>query len=447
MKKAIKYLLLASLLFLIYTTVVTYPKLDIVDGFSAKNIASCVFLAHRSQQLTEQRDNDLPSMELASNEVDNGSQTVTSSVYGLKEREALYTAGLGAVLLPPGETKRASATIPQRDKTPIQLPFPYGNLPPKDSILSNINYPLLQKAVAAAFDGEGEDIKKTRSVLVLYDGHLIAEKYKEGFDQNSVMAGWSMTKSVTSTILGILQKQHRISLDDNHLFPEWEKDDRRNITIRNLLNMNSGLEWAEDYSNISDATKMLFLDKDMSRTQVQKPLSGQPNQSWNYSSGTTNLLCGLIREKFDSQHAYLDFWYRELIDKIGMHSMIIEKDYSGHFVGSSYGWATTRDWAKLGLLYLNNGNWMGEQIIDTSWVNFSRQPTNTSKGIYGGHFWLNAGGIYPDVPRDLFSCNGFQGQYVFIIPSRKLVVVRTGLSEKPDFDINAFLKGIIAAVN
>jgi len=129
-----------------------------------------------------------------------------------------------------------------------------------------------------------------------------------------------------------------------------------------------------------------------------------------------------------------------------MHSAIIETDMAGNFVGSSYGWANTRDWAKFGLLYLHNGNWNGEQILDQQWVKYVSTPTNGSDGKYGAHFWLNAGGRYPDAPKDLFSCNGYQGQWVFIIPSKELVIVRTGLTEDPEFDVNGFLKDILNSI-
>jgi len=129
-----------------------------------------------------------------------------------------------------------------------------------------------------------------------------------------------------------------------------------------------------------------------------------------------------------------------------MHSMLIETDYSGNYVGSSYGWATARDWAKFGLLYLHNGNWNGEQLINKSWIDFTKKPTNGSNGVYGGHFWMNAGGKYPDVPKDMFSCNGFQGQRLYIIPSRDLVVLRTGLKGESNFNVNQFLSNIIKSI-
>ena len=256
-----------------------------------------------------------------------------------------------------------------------------------------------------------------------------------------------MTKSITSTIHGILQKQGLIDINSVTGIEEWQKDDRKNITYNDLLHMNSGLDWEENYNTISDVTKMLFMESDMGKVQMRKKLQGKINESWNYSSGTSNLLAGyLLRKQFKTQQEYLDFWYRELLDKIGMHSALIETDLAGNFVGSSYGWATTRDWAKFGLLYLHKGNWNGEQILTPEWVKYVSTPTNGSDGKYGAHFWLNAGGRYPDVPKDLFSANGFQGQFVFIIPSKDIVIVRTGLTEDPEFDVNGFLRDILASI-
>ena len=205
--------------------------------------------------------------------------------------------------------------------------------------------------------------------------------------------------------------------------------------------MNSGLAWEEDYSKISDVTKMLFTEADMAASQIDKPLLGKPNQTWNYSSGTTNLLSGILRRQFKTHQEYLDFWYSSLLGKIGMHSALVEVDMAGNFVGSSYGWANTRDWAKFGLLYLQKGNWNGEQLFDQNWAKYVATPTNTSGGRYGAQFWLNASGHFPDVPRDMFYCSGYQGQMVAIFPGHELVIVRTGISE--DFDFNGFLSGII----
>ena len=445
MKKIIKFGVFIVLIILIAIVVFNYPRLNIITGFAAKSVCSCTFEAERDQQSIEADDNDIDPIYLAKNVINFEEKSVTSTVFGLKKRVAIYKSGIGCVLVPE-DLKLTTSFQPNRNSIETNLPYPYGNLPQKDTLFNNINYKLLDFAIERAFDCEGEDEKRTRAVLVIYKDQIIAEKYAKGFTKETKLLGWSMTKSITSAVLGVLEKQGKINVNQTNLFPEWNNDKRSKITLNNLLQMNSGLEWIEDYNTISDVTKMLLIDKDMTKTQLQKPLIGVPNESWNYSSGTTNLLSGFIRNQFKTHQNYLDFWYAELIDKIGMNSMIIETDVSGNYAGSSYGWATSRDWAKFGLLYLHNGNWNGAQIINKSWVAYSKTPTNGSNGTYGAQFWLNAGGVYPNVPKDLYSCNGYQGQYVFIIPSKELVIVRFGLTENPDFDIDTFLSETLNAI-
>lgn len=448
MKKILKYGLLLLVLALVYVVYTNYPRLDIITGFAAKSVCSCTFEAGRDLKSIEEGDNDIDMVNYATNNINFEEKSVTSTVFGLKKRKAVYKEGVGCVLLPEKSAKEALTFLkPNRKISQSSLPYPYGNSPQKDSIFNNINYDVLDMAVENAFDCEGYEQKnRTRAVVVLYKDQVIAEKYAKGFSRETKLLGWSMTKSITSAVLGVLEKQGKISLTQNKLFPEWEKDDRSKITLNNLLQMNSGLEWTEDYNTISDVTKMLFLEPDMTKPQLYKSLIGKPNNSWNYSSGTTNLLSGFIQNQFKTHQEYLDFWYAELIDKIGMNSMVIETDLTGNYVGSSYSWATARDWAKFGLLYLHKGNWNGEQLLNESWVTYSATPTNGSNGEYGAHFWLNAGGKYPNVPKELFSCNGYQGQHVFIIPSKDLVIVRFGLAENPEFDVDTFLSEVLSAI-
>ncbi|MET2986677.1 serine hydrolase domain-containing protein [Aureibaculum conchae] len=444
-KKSIKYILLLGLLALIYTIYANYPRLNILAGYSAKNMASSVFLADRSVKYTDEVDNAFTPINLAEDKVSNKEKSATASVYGLLTRKAIYREGLGAVLVPKDAEGNQNYLVPKRNFKKTDTPFPYGDAKQKDTVFENINYDMLKIAVDSMFNNN--KVKQTRSVLVVYKDQIIAEKYAEGFDATSKLLGWSMTKSVTATLFGILQKEGKLNINDKAPIESWQEDERANITINNLLQMNSGLAWEENYEKISDVTKMLFLADDMPKIQEEKALAGKPNETWNYSSGTSNLLSGILRKQFQTHQEYLDFWYAALIDKIGMHSMVIEADMKGNYVGSSYGWATTRDWAKFGLLYLHKGHWNGEQLFDESWVNYVKTPTNGSNGEYGGHFWLNAGGKYLDVSKDLYSANGYQGQRVFIIPSKDLVIVRMGLTNDDNaFDFNTFLKEVIASV-
>jgi CubicO group peptidase (beta-lactamase class C family) len=444
MKKLLKIFVLLFLVALIYLRISIYPQLDLISGFSSKSVASGHFLDNRSLQAIQQGDNDIDKVDWATNEINDKERFATSTVYGLKERKAIYREGLGATLINDDFDVSKPYLVPKRTKLNNNVSFPYGNNEPMDTVFTNIDYTKLQKIIANAFDKKGVKNKRTRSVIVIYKDKIIAEKYDVGFDKNSRILGWSMTKSITATYFGILQKQGKIDIMKPTPIAEWKNDERSKITINNLLQMNSGLEWEEDYGKISDVTKMLFIEEDMTKSQIDKPLVGKPNSTWNYSSGTTNLLSGIIRKQFKTHQEYLNFWYSSLIDKIGMNSALIETDMSGNFVGSSYGWATTRDWAKFGLLYLHKGNWNGEQLFDESWANYVATPTNGSNGKYGAHFWLNANGDFPDVPKDFYRCSGYQGQMVAIFPSHDLVIVRMGLSE--DFDFNGFLSGIVGSL-
>ncbi len=443
MKKFLKITLLLLFLAASFLVYLYYPRLNILTGFAAKSMCSCVFVADRNPDSVKEQDNNFDPVKYARYKIDSEGKTVSASFLGLKKREAIFSNGIGCTLLPPGvERQEREEKVPRRNRTKTEQAFSFGNVKLADTLLGQIDTVKLQAAVENAFAPNN----LTRAVLVVYKDQLIAEQYAPGFTAETKLLGWSMTKSITSAVLGILKRQGRVSLEQDHLFPEWEQDDRSHITLNNLLQMNSGLEWEEDYTKISDVTKMLFLAEDMGEVQLQKPLVGTPGNTWNYSSGTSNLLSNFIRMQFDSHQDYLNFWYEELIDKVGMHSMTLETDFQGNYVGSSYAWAAARDWAKFGLLYLHKGRWNGIQILEESWIDYTTTPTAGSEGQYGAHFWLNAGGVYPNAPKDLFSANGFQGQHVFIIPSKDLVVVRFGLKEHPEFNLDTFLQGVTAAV-
>ena len=437
MKTFKRVLLLLAIIFTI-VVIYNYPKLNILSGYSAKNMASSVFVAERSLEFTDKTDNNFSPVNLATDKVDNKSKIAISSAFGLLTRKAIYREGLGAVLTLTEEDEKASFLTPKRFKADNTTPYPYGNGPQKDTILRNVDYKVLNKTVTSVF---GEN--NTRAVIVIYKDQIIAEKYANGFTKDSRILGWSMTKSITSTVLGVMQHQQKIDVNDKAPIESWQNDDRKNITIHNLLQMNSGLEWDENYEEISDATKMLFLERDMTKMQEEKSLIGKTNASWNYSSGTSNLLSGIVRSKFNSHQEYLDFWYTDLIDKIGMNSMTLETDLAGNYVASSYAWATPRDWGKFGLLYLHQGNWNGSQLFAKDWVNYVVQPTPTSNKSYGAQFWLNANGRLNDVPKNMYFADGYQGQRVYILPDQELVVVRMGLSS---MDENSFLSGIINSI-
>lgn len=427
MKKILKFSFAVVAIVVIYLGYVNFQKLVLISGYSAKSVASGIFTAQISQELLEQYENGFSPVSLAKNSVYFENKSVISSVFGLKSRTAVYREGVGAVVINENYDENKPILVPKRNLMPKNLPFPYGDQPQKDTVFANIDYKKLNEVVDAYFN-ENTEGNTTRSFLIVYKNQIISEKYEDGFDANSRFLGWSMGKSLMSAVCGVLNFQGKLNVEDFAPINDWKNDDRSKITIGNLLQMNSGLEWLEDYTKISDVTNMLYKETDMTKSQINKPLIGKPNETWNYSSGTSNLLSGIIRDKFKTHQEYLDFWYTDLFDKIGMHSMIFETDMAGNYVASSYGWANTRDWAKFGLLYLNRGNWNGEQIFSENWVKYTATPTNGSEGVYGAQFWLNAGGHMPDVPKDLFFADGYQGQRVIIIPSKELVIVRLGIT-------------------
>ena len=434
-------LLLVGLLVFGY---INYPKLNLISGYASKNLASNVFLAQRDAYFVNTVDHDMPLINLATAEADSENKSARASVYGLMERISVYKEGLGAVLTNTEHQKHDFSIVPERNQKRDTLPFPYGNQGVKDTVMANVDYDALEYVLSRALQ---DSVQKTRSLLVVYKDQIIGEKYGDRFTKDTKILGWSMTKSILGTLYGILEYENGISLEYRPFESLYNTDGPKSkITLNHLLRMQSGLAWDEDYFKISDVTQMLFLDSDMSQAQADNAVIAEPTEVWNYSSGTSNLLSGILRKQFATHQEYLNFPYARLIDRIGMYSMLIETDLEGNFVGSSYGWATTRDWAKFGLLYLHQGDWNGDRIFAENWVDYITKPTEHSNGTYGAHFWLNAEGKYPDLPRDLYSANGFQGQRVFIIPSKDVVIVRTGLEEQSDEQFNTLIGDILKTI-
>lgn len=450
--KIISLVIIVALAIVVY---LQYPRLNIIAGYAAKNMSSNVFISHRTVASVNTTDNNVPSIKLAKTTVDLTSKLTTSSVFGVLKRKAFFREGQGAVVIDDNFDIHQQFLKPKRTANTSIVPYPYGTGEPIDSTFTNVNYTKLTTTVNDAFtETDKEFLKNTRSVLVIYKNHLVAEKYGEKFDKDTEFMGWSMAKSLLAATIGVLEHSNGFDIQKPIIaslnLKEWEKDDRSKITTDHLLKMVSGLEWDEDYTKISDVTKMLFLERDMTKSQSNKELEFEPGTNFNYSSGTTNLISGVLRSQFKTHQEYLDFPYTHLIDKIGMNSLLFETDMEGNFVGSSYAWATARDWAKLGLLYLNKGNWNGTQIFSKDWANYTAKPTIESKNEYGAQFWTNTDGFIPDAPKDMYYADGYHGQRIFIIPSKDLVIVRTGLTHKNrtgSYDVmNSLIKDIVGSI-
>jgi hypothetical protein len=246
------------------------------------------------------------------------------------------------------------------------------------------------------------------------------------------LPGWSMTKSVTNALVGILVKEGKLSLLDKNLMPQWnDQGDRRSqITLDGMLRMSSGLKFNESEGNpLGDLIQMLFGRANAAVYATNQPLEAAPNTKWQYSSGTTNIISNVIRNAISSDADYLAFPRRALFDRLGMSSAVIEPDALGTLIGSSFMYATARDWARFGLLYLQDGVWSGQRILPEGWVKYSRTPTELApKKNYGAHFWLMNIGTQSR-PSQILTAQGFQDQYIAIIPSHQLVIVHLGKNE------------------
>jgi len=301
---------------------------------------------------------------------------------------------------------------------------------------------------------------KTRAVVVVYKGRIIAERYAPGVSAETPLPGWSMTKSVTNALVGILVKEGRLSLEHPVPVPEWSgaNDLRKTITLDQLLRMSSGLEFDERAGPfVSDVNLMLLRSPDASAYALAKQLRYVPGSRWQYSSGTTNIISRIIRDSFGGDtESYHAFPRHTLFDKIGMASAVMEVDASGTFVASSFMYATARDWARFGLLYLQDGVWGGERILPEGWVDYTRRPSpRDPAGKYGAHFWTNGtpemdkhARPFRELPADTYYASGYEGQNIVIVPSHDLVVVRLGMTKLGNtWDMAAFIDDILAAIS
>jgi CubicO group peptidase (beta-lactamase class C family) len=252
------------------------------------------------------------------------------------------------------------------------------------------------------------------------------------------LIGWSMTKGALNALVGLRVKDGKIALTDRALLPEWrgEGDKRGDISLDQLLRMSSGLEFDESYDNpLADVTVMLFARGDMAKFAAEKPLVHQPGTDWAYSSGTSAIIAGTLRATFANDQDYLRYPRERLFGPLGMRSAVIATDASGTLIGSSLLYASARDFARLGLLYLQDGVWQGERLLPEGWVTYTLTPANDAPDeTYGAHMWLklpqsDANGE-PPMPDDAYYFLGHDEQIIAIVPSRDLVIVRLGLTAR-----------------
>lgn len=285
----------------------------------------------------------------------------------------------------------------------------------------------LEEARTYAFAEENN----TQSVVVVRDGAIVAEWYADGADEESWTASWSMAKSVTSALIGIAIEDGLIPGVDEPMttwFPAWAEhpaDPRADITLEHVLHMSSGLDWDEIYEDgdiaASEVATMVTSQPDQLAYAAGRPAENEPGTVWSYSSGDTMLLSAVI-EQATGMPAH-EYAQQELFDPIGMAQVDWWSDAEGNTLTYCCLDTTSRDFARFGLLYLNEGRWGDEQVVPDGWVADSVVPTPPSEGQYGYQWWLDD---LEGVPEDLFNASGHDGQWIFVIPSLDLVVVRNG---------------------
>lgn len=429
---------------------------DVFAAYGAKLLASGVFVAGRTpESIAEQ---ELAILLPLKYEVDRENKTVTAWIFPKHRKTAVYREGLGVALAHDGDIERLRLQARpdlalNRDAT-AQLPWPEGDAPSGRARPSGIDEAKLSATVADLFQPPAGFLKRhTRAVVVVYDDEIVAEKYADGFDAEQRFAAWSATKSVFHALFGIAVRQGKISIDDRVPFWQEPGDPRAAITLDMLLRMSSGLDYNEfDLLPPTALTTMLFLRPGAGDYAAALPLGRTPDTVWAYASAGTNLLSRVLRQACGDDDYYA-LAYRELFEKTGMRSALIEADASGTFVGSSFMYATARDFARFGMLYLHDGMWRDERILPEGWVAYGRKPTPTAEDAhYGAHWWLisrsarkEAAAQGRPIPEDAFFASGLEGQFIVVIPSRKTVIVRLALDLLSDSPV-ALIQNVLEAL-
>jgi CubicO group peptidase (beta-lactamase class C family) len=422
--------------------------MPIITGYAAKNLASAVFISGREPAKVESLDLNFSFIKYTTNKVNADEKSVTSRFLWGKSK-AIYREGFGVTLL--RDIKESEL---RKKKYPISIKPGYS----QDTIvwpLGDINPNCITGIDLDKLDGITTKIISDNAYngnvfafMVLHKGLPVAEAYKPQFNNETRFLSWSMAKSFTNAMVGILVKEGKLDIYKPTGLAEWQADERSKITLNDLMQMQSGLKWNENYGNKSDVTVMLHCESNMSKFAYSKPFEVAAGTKWYYSSGTTNIVSWLIRKQFESDSAYYTFTKTQLFNKLGAPDAIMESDPAGNFIGSSYLYATARDYARFGLLYLNDGVINGERILPEGWVKYSTTAASASNGEYGAFFWLNKSKKYPSAPEDMYSCEGHDGQYIYILPSQELVIVVLGYSprSKGGIDCDRLLKDIIGTL-
>jgi CubicO group peptidase (beta-lactamase class C family) len=425
--------------------------LPIITGYAAKNLCSDVFISGRKPENVEAIDLNFSFISKTKNEVNFDEKSVTSHFLWGKSK-AIYRPGFGVTLL--RDLKEAdllklrypAGTEPGYAQDTVK--WPMGDLLPEiDEINTGIDKNKLGE-ISKRLITDNAYNGNAFAFMVIHKGIPVAEAYKPEFSEKTRFLSWSMAKSFINALVGILVKDGKLDINQPAGIDEWKSDDRNKITLNDLMQMQSGLEWNEDYGNRSDVTLMLHCESDMGRFAMERPVAYKAGTHWYYSSGSTNIVSKIIRKQFDTDSAYYVFPDKRLFNKIGMPDAVLEVDPSGTWVGSSYLYATARDYARFGLLFLNDGVFNGERILPEGWVKYTTTSSSASEGLYGSFFWLNKSRTIPSAPEDMYACNGHDGQHIYILPAQELVIVVLGYSPTSTggMDTDRLIKDVLGTI-
>jgi CubicO group peptidase (beta-lactamase class C family) len=404
--------------------------LSVGSGYAAKIVCSNTFIAGRDPVAVLNEDVQAPGhplLKLMRQDVDLQEKTVTTRLLGLfAPGYAAWHAGFGCTGVPDGDFQAARQAVSDVALASIPVGDPAVAWPEGEGVAQDGRIAAL--LADPELTGPG-----MRAVVVVHDGRIVAETYGPGFSAQTPLLGWSMAKSVNAALLGRLMQVGALSPRISGLFPEWQGDARSAITIAQLLAMESGLAFNESYGSVTDVTRMLFLEPDMTRYVISLPMQANPGEVFNYSSGTSMLLSRLWMSAAGGRAQALSFPSRALFAPLGMASAVLEPDETGIFVGSSYMYATARDWARFSLLLLNDGVWKDSRLLPAGFVTAMATPTEASRGAYSHmQTWTKGPGEKTDaeygLPPGSFWMLGHDGQSAAIVPARGLAVIRLGLT-------------------
>jgi CubicO group peptidase (beta-lactamase class C family) len=426
------------------------PMLWVGSSYIAKTVCSGMYVSGLDLNRIWAEDvlgRKNPLLNLYKVTVDDPAKRITASPFGfgMFERTAVHRDGLGCALAI-GVTPSDLAA----ESGPVAAPGIASSDPwPRGSAAPGATPPALAKVLADAFvepDGDNAGDLRTRAVVVVHRGRLVAERYADGITASTPLIGWSMSKTVTAALAGIAMARTDLDLDIDHLLPQWQSDSnpKSRIPFASLLEMTDGLDYNEDYGTVTDTTEMLYGAGNAIDYLAGMDLKSEPGSVWAYSSGANMLVMGTMRT-FLPVDSWTSFPRTALFGPIGMTSAVFETDPSGTFMGPSWLNATARDWARFGLLIQQKGLWDGDQVLPVGWVDTMMEPVAASNGQYSkGDIWLETGSR---VPPDTLWVLGHDGQTIAIVPSLELIVVRMGMTNPQElYDREALLADVIAAL-